>query len=79
MIKEPYNIKFIMTTKLNQDCLDNFFACIRQMSGFSDHPDAINFKFRLKKYLLGKEVVIATKLIQIAYMKTNLVFQLHYA
>ena len=44
-----------MTRKLNQDCLERFFGCIRQMSGPHDHPDSVTFKKRLKKYVLGKD------------------------
>ena len=31
------------------------------MNGGYDHPDAVNFKFRLKKYLLGKQVVLLSQ------------------
>ena len=55
MLKENFNIEFIMTRKLNQDCLERFFGCIRQMSGPHDHPDSVTFKKRLKKYVLGKD------------------------
>lgn len=54
MLKEKFNIEYILTRKLNQDCLEHMFGCIRQMEGTFDHPNAITFKNRLKKLLLGR-------------------------
>lgn len=53
MLKPSYEIDYIMTTRLNQDCLEHFFACIRQMSRPHDHPNAVSFKYRLVT-LVGK-------------------------
>lgn len=58
MLRTNYNLEYIMTQRLNQDCLEHFFGCIRQISGAQDHPDAVNFKYRLKKLLLGRETVL---------------------
>lgn len=58
MVKELYDVQFIMTRRLNQDGLEHFFGIIRQMNGCYDHPDAVNFKYRFKKYLLGRQVVL---------------------
>lgn len=46
MLKHMFNISYIETQRLNQDYLENFLGCIRQMSGPHDHPDALNFKYR---------------------------------
>lgn len=51
MVKENYNLDYIITRKLNEDCLEEIFGGIRQMSGPHDHPDAVTFKHRLKKYV----------------------------
>lgn len=58
MLKKLYNISYIKTRRLNQDCLESFFGCIRQMSGPHDHPDSLSFKYRLKKFLLGRDIVL---------------------
>lgn len=55
MLSQVFGISYIMTRKLNQDCLEHFFGCIRQMEGTYEHPNCITFKHRLKKLLLGKE------------------------
>lgn len=31
MVREKFNIVFMLTRKLNQDCLEHFFGSIRQM------------------------------------------------
>lgn len=48
------------TRRLNQDGLELFFGCTRQISGPHDHPDAVNFMYRFKKFLLGKEVTLVS-------------------
>lgn len=61
MLKSTYGVEYILTERLNQDCLEHFFGCIRQISGTHDHPNAVNFKFRLKKLLLGKNIKIVSE------------------
>lgn len=61
MLKHSHQLHFIMTRKLNQDCLEFFFGCIRQMGSTHDHPDAVSFKYRLKKLMIGKEVALVSE------------------
>jgi len=49
-----FNVEYILTRRLNQDVLKNFFSFIRTNSGACDQPTALDFKFRLRKYILGK-------------------------
>lgn len=53
-LHEKYNIEYILTSRLNQDVLENFFAYIRGMGGPNDHPSPLEFKYRLRWYILGK-------------------------
>lgn len=55
MVRERFNTEYIHTIKLNQDCLEHMFRCIRQMEGTYDHPNTVTFKHRLKKLLFGRE------------------------
>lgn len=48
------DFQYILTYRLNQDVLENFFSYIRGMGGANDHPSPLQFKFRLKWYILGK-------------------------
>ena len=60
MLKASHNIEYMLTARLNQDCLEHFFGCIRQMHGTHDHPNAVNFKFRIKRLLLGKNIQVVS-------------------
>lgn len=37
-----------------ENVLENFFGVIRARGGLHDHPDALQFKYRLRSYILGK-------------------------
>ena len=49
-----YNLEYIMTRRLNQDVLENFFSNMRSMGAVNTNPDAISFMYRLRWYILGK-------------------------
>ena len=50
-----------MTYRLNQDPLESFFGIIRAIGGLHDHPTALEFKFRLRNYLLGRNETILSQ------------------
>lgn len=58
MLNEKYNVTYLLTYRLNQDCLEHFFCCLRQMGGNNDNPSPVQIKYRVKKYLLGKEIAL---------------------
>ena len=45
---------YIFTNRLNQDVLENFFGYIRSMGALNVRPSALQFKYRLRWYLLAK-------------------------
>lgn len=55
MAKEN-GFRFLLTNRLNQDCLENHFATIRSRGGFRDNPDpylfASSFRQVVVKHLL---------------------------
>lgn len=53
-LKDKYSVEYILTYRLNQDILENFFSYIRGMGGRDDHPTPLEFKHRLRWYILGK-------------------------
>ena len=58
-LKEKYNsddftIEYILTNRINQDVIENFFSYIRAMGAGHDKPSALQFKYRLKWFILGK-------------------------
>lgn len=51
---ETFDIKYILTRRLNQDILENFFSYIRSMGGGYNYPTPVEIQHRLKWYILGK-------------------------
>lgn len=49
-----FPITYLITYRLNQDLLENFFSFIRSIGCAYDHPTPLDFKYRLKRYILGK-------------------------
>ena len=43
-----YNAHYLLTSRLNQDCLENFFSRVRGMGGSNTHPGTVEFKNRLR-------------------------------
>jgi len=44
VLHEEYGIKFLLTNRLNQDCVENLFSVIRAKMGPNDRPDAAQFR-----------------------------------
>lgn len=53
-LKLKYNIKYLLTNRLNQDVLENFFGVIRAKGGLHDHPNQLQFMYRMRSYILGR-------------------------
>lgn len=53
-LREKYSVEYILTSRLNQDVLENFFAYIRGMGGANDHPSPLDFRYRMRWFILGK-------------------------
>jgi len=48
-LREKYDLKFLLTRRLNQDCLENFFGVIRTKGGCCDNPTAVQFVNHFKR------------------------------
>ncbi len=58
-LQEKYSAKFLLTARLNQDCLENFFSQIRYTSGSPDaRPGPVDFKQRFRNLVLGSSASI---------------------
>jgi len=53
-LKEEYDIKFILTHRLNQDSLESLFSQLRSRGGLNDHPTPLDALYRLPMIILGK-------------------------
>lgn len=45
-LKSYYELTYVITRRLNQDILENFFSFMRGMGGFNTHPNPLDFKYR---------------------------------
>jgi len=48
------NLKYLLTSKINQDALENLFSQLRSRGGLNDHPSPLNALHRLRMIILGK-------------------------
>lgn len=53
-LKQEFDIKYLLTYNLNQDPLEGFFSIMRSIGGLYDHPTALQFKYRMRNYVLGR-------------------------
>ena len=61
-LKESRGIEFLLTSHLNQDCLENFFSRVRALGGTNTHPTTVQLVHRMKHLIIGKssDLVITT-------------------
>ena len=55
-LQKTWNVRYILTSRVNQDCVENLFSRIRAFGGPNSHPNSIECKNRLKLLLLGSNV-----------------------
>jgi len=55
-LKEKYDIKFILTHRLNQDSLESLFSQLRSRGGLNDYPTFLDALYRLRMIMLGKNL-----------------------
>lgn len=53
-LQGDFNLSYLLTYQLNQDPLEGLFSIIRAIGGLHDHPSALQFKYRLRNYLMGR-------------------------
>ena len=65
-LSENRGIEFLLTSHLNQDCLENFFSRIRALGGTNTHPTTVQFIHRIKHLIVGKssDLVVQTSVVQ---------------
>ena len=66
VLSERYGVEFILTSHLNQDCVENLFSRIRAVGGSYSHPTSVDFIYRLKKLIVGRasDLVIKTAAVE---------------
>lgn len=51
---DDFEIQYLLTNRINQDVIENFFSYIRGMGAGHDKPSALEFRHRLKWFILGR-------------------------
>ena len=49
-----HEFKFLLTNRLNQDCLENMFSVVRSRRGHGDNPDAQQFLAAFRQIVVDK-------------------------
>ena len=70
-LKKKYSISYLLTYRLNQDPLEMFFGVMRTKGGLYDHTTALQFKYRLRSFLLGKNESIISQHSNVQCDETN--------
>jgi len=52
VLKSEYNVSFLLTSRLNQDSLENLFSTIRGRGGHRDNPGPVHFQSAFKQVIL---------------------------
>jgi len=53
-ILQQNGLEYLLTSKVNQDALENLYSQIRSRGGLNDHPSPLNALYRLRMIILGK-------------------------
>ena len=61
-LQKDFNFEYLLTRRLNQDPVEHMFGVIRQMGGTYDHPNALSFKYRIMRYILGKRTALTASM-----------------
>lgn len=73
-IVRNHGLKYILSSKLNQDALENLYSQLRTRGGLNDHPSPLNALYRLRMIILGKNPGVTSNQTntkyQIAIMKS---------
>ena len=48
-------VKYLLTSRLNQDCLESFFSRVRSIGGDNTHPNCVEFMNRVRTITLSGE------------------------
>jgi hypothetical protein len=54
VMQSKYGLDYVMTSRLNQDCLENFFSPVRALGRTYDYPVPAEFLHRLCILVLGQ-------------------------
>ncbi|KAF0288468.1 Transposable element P transposase [Amphibalanus amphitrite] len=61
LLRTTPELKYIFTSHLNQDCVENCFSQLRSMGGANNAPNAVEIRSRLKVLLMAPSPMVAVR------------------
>ena len=61
--------KFLMTHRLNQDCLENFFSAVRSLGGSDTNPNSVQFCTRVRILKMERNLESVTNLVKDSHVE----------
>lgn len=59
MLKDKFDVSYILTSRLNQDVIENLFGCLRQMANCAySHSSPVQLKYRIRSYIIGRKATL---------------------
>lgn len=56
-LHKTHGIKFLLTNRLNQDCVENLFSVIRGKGGHRDNPDSVQFRAAFRQVMVDAVMI----------------------
>ncbi|CAB4065362.1 unnamed protein product [Lepeophtheirus salmonis] len=58
-LQDKYEVEFIITSRCNQDSLENLFSRLRQIYGSNEHPSPVDALNRIRLLVLNQQAEFA--------------------
>ena len=58
-----FYVSYVLRSRINQDGLEHYFACLRQMGIGHNNPSDLFVKYRIRAHLLGKVIALLAQVI----------------
>lgn len=61
-LKKENGFSYILTHRLNQDCLENLFSQVRGKTRFKEHPNSVECLYNIRAIILGRNPSVTEQL-----------------
>lgn len=61
-LKKENGFSYILTHRLNQDCLENLFSQVRGKTRFKEHPNSVECLYNIRAIILGRNPSVTKQL-----------------
>ena len=78
-LKDKYNMPYVMTARLNSDCVENLFSRVRGLGATYDSPDSTEAFNRLRLIIIGQDPDFVVPTAPVEFWKDTGIVQEEYA